>query len=107
MPNVDEMLEGARDAMNVRRVFGESYEENGVTVIPVATVRGGGGGGGDNENNGGGGFGLQVRPVGVYVIRDGEATWKPAVDPNRIVLGWQIVSALALIAGWRIARILR
>jgi uncharacterized spore protein YtfJ len=107
MPNVDEMLEGAREAMNVRRVFGESYEENGVTVIPVATVRGGGGGGGDSENNGGGGFGLQVRPVGVYVIKDGEAKWKPSVDPNRIVLGWQIVAALSLIVGWRIARILR
>jgi len=107
MPNVDELLEGARDAMNVRRVFGESYEENGVTVIPVATVGGGGGGGGDSENNGGGGFGLQVRPVGAYVISDGDVRWQPAVDPNRIVLGWQIVAALSLIVGWRIARILR
>jgi uncharacterized spore protein YtfJ len=107
MPNVDEMLEGARDAMSVRRVFGEAYEENGVTVIPVASVRGGGGGGGDSDNNGGGGYGLQVRPVGAYVIKDGDVRWRPAVDPNRIVLGWQIVSALALLVGWRVARLFR
>jgi uncharacterized spore protein YtfJ len=105
--NVDEMLEGARDAMSVRRVFGEAYEENGVTVIPVASVRGGGGGGGDSENNGGGGFGLNTRPVGAYVIEDGDVRWRPAVDPNRIVLGWQIVSVLALLVGWRIVRMLR
>ncbi len=104
MANVDEMLEGAREAMSVRRVFGEAYEENGVTVIPVARVRGGGGGGGDSENNGGGGFGLHARPVGAYVISDGDVRWRPAVDPNRIVLGWQIVAALSLFVGWRIAR---
>ena len=95
MPNVDEMLEGAREAMSVRRVFGEAYEENGVTVIPVASVRGGGG------------FGLQARPVGAYVISDGDVRWRPAVDPNRIVLGWQIVAALSLFVGWRVARLFR
>jgi uncharacterized spore protein YtfJ len=107
MPNVDEMLEGARDAMNVRRVFGDAYEEGGVTVIPVASVRGGGGGGGDSDNNGGGGFGLQTRPIGAYVISGGDVRWRPAVDPNRIVLGWQIVSVLALFVGWRVARLFR
>ena len=107
MANVDEMLEGARVAMSVRRVFGEAYEENGVTVIPVASVRGGGGGGADNENNGGGGFGLHARPVGAYVISDGDVHWRPSVDPNRIVLGWQIVAALSLLVGWRIARMFR
>ena len=47
-----------RDAMSVKRVFGEPYEQDGVTIIPVAWVAGGGGGGGDAEGNGGGGFGL-------------------------------------------------
>jgi uncharacterized spore protein YtfJ len=85
MPNVDEMLEGARDAMSVRRVFGEAYEENGVTVIPVASVRGGGGGGGDSDNNGGGGFGLQARPVGAYVISNGDVRWRPAAPVEAAV----------------------
>ena len=48
---------------------------------PGGTVGGGGGGGGDNEDNGGGGFGLGARPVGAYVIKNGEVTWKPAIDP--------------------------
>jgi uncharacterized spore protein YtfJ len=104
MPDVDEILRGAREAISVGRVFGEPHEEDGVTVIPAATVRGGGGGGGDDENNGGGGFGVMARPAGAYVIRGGDVQWKPAVDPNRIVLGWQIVSALGLLVGWTLAR---
>jgi len=97
MPNVDEMLEGARDAMSVKRVFGDPIESEGVTLVPVAKVRGGGGGGGDAENNGGGGFGLAARPVGAYVIKDGEVTWKPAVDASRIVtLAFMLGIALAM-----------
>jgi len=97
MPNVDEILGGARDAITVRRVYGEPIEQEGVTIIPAAAVRGGGGGGGDSEGNGGGGFGVSARPIGAYVIRDGEVRWRPAVDVNRLMLGWQIVSALAVL----------
>jgi len=97
MPNVDEMLEGARDAMSVERVFGDPIESEGVTLVPVAKVRGGGGGGGDAENNGGGGFGLTARPVGAYVIKDGEVTWKPAIDASRIIaLAFMLGLALAM-----------
>ncbi len=97
MPNVDEMLEGARDAMSVKRVFGDPIESEGVTLVPVAKVRGGGGGGGDAENNGGGGFGLTARPVGAYVIQDGVVTWKPAVDTSRIIaLAFMLGIALAM-----------
>jgi hypothetical protein len=53
--------------------------------------------GGDSEGNGGGGFGVSARPIGAYVIRDGEVRWRPAVDVNRLMLGWQIVSALAVL----------
>lgn len=104
MPDVDEILRGAREAISVEKVFGEPIEEDGVTVIPAASVRGGGGGGGDTEGNGGSGFGLTASPVGAYVVKDGEVSWKPAVDPNRMILGWQIVSAFALFAWWRVAR---
>jgi uncharacterized spore protein YtfJ len=86
MPNVDELLHGARDAITVKRVYGDPIESEGITVVPAAVVRGGGGGGGDAEHNGGAGFGVQARPVGAWVIRDGEATWKPALDLNRLVL---------------------
>jgi uncharacterized spore protein YtfJ len=86
MPNVDEILQGAREAITVKRVYGDPIEAEGVTIVPAAVVRGGGGGGGDEENNGGAGFGVHARPAGAWVLRDGEATWKPAVDLNRVVL---------------------
>ena len=84
--NPEELLKGARDSISVRRVFGDPIEHDGVVVVPVATVAGGGGGGGDSEDNGGGGFGLGARPVGVYVIKDGEVSWRPAIDPLRVAL---------------------
>ena len=90
--NPEELLQGAKDAITVRRVFGEPIEHEGVVVVPVAKVAGGGGGGGDSENNGGGGFGLGARPVGVYVIKDGQVSWRPAIDPIRVA----VVAVLAL-----------
>jgi uncharacterized spore protein YtfJ len=85
MPNVDELLQGARDAISVKRVFGDPIEADGVTIIPAAKVGGGGGGGGDNADNGGGGFGIGGKPVGVYVVKEGEVGWRPAVDVNRMI----------------------
>jgi uncharacterized spore protein YtfJ len=86
MPNVDEMWKGAREAITVKRVYGDPVQSDGVTLVPAAAVRGGAGGGGDNEGNGGGGFGIIARPVGAYVIRDGSVSWRPAVDLNRVLL---------------------
>jgi uncharacterized spore protein YtfJ len=101
--NVQEMLANARDAMTVRRVFGEPYERDGVTVIPAAAVTGGGGGGtgqdGDGVGGAGGGFGIRARPVGAYVIRDGVVRWEPSLDLNRIILGCQILVTLLIIRG--------
>jgi uncharacterized spore protein YtfJ len=85
MPNVDEILAGARDAINVKRVFGDPIEADGVTVIPAAKVGGGGGGGGDEADNGGGGFGLGAKPVGAYVIKGDDVKWVPALDVNRFI----------------------
>ncbi|MBO0746019.1 MAG: sporulation protein [Candidatus Dormibacteraeota bacterium] len=100
-----EILEQARDTLTVRRVFGEPIEHDGVVVVPVAHVRGGGGAGSgegrpDSGNAGsgrGGGWGVDARPAGVYVITQGEARWRPAVDPNRIILGAQLVVIAALV----------
>ena len=98
--NIDEVMTQARDAMTARRVYGEPYEKNGLTVIPAATVRGGGGGGGGENDEGGGsgaGFGLSARPVGAFVIKGDEVSWRLAVDATRIALGGQIVAIVALL----------
>ncbi|MGH3383227.1 MAG: GerW family sporulation protein [Nocardioidaceae bacterium] len=84
--NVDEMLKGARDVLSVQRVYGDPIERDGVTVVPVAAVRGGGGGGSDDNENGGAGFAVTARPVGVYVIRGGDVEWRPAVDVGRLAV---------------------
>ena len=84
-----ELLTTARDAITVRRVFAEPYEKDGVTVIAAAAVSGGAGGGGGRDDEGpvgeGGGFGVSGRPAGVFVLRDGDVRWRPAVDVNRVV----------------------
>jgi uncharacterized spore protein YtfJ len=98
--DVQDAIERAREAMTARRVYGDPYEQDGVTVIPAAVVRGGGGAGGgekEGQSGSGGGFGLMARPVGAFVIRDGEVSWKPAVDATRIALGGQLVAIAALL----------
>jgi uncharacterized spore protein YtfJ len=94
-------LDAVRDVLTVKRVFGEAYEMNGVTVIPVAAIRGGGGGGGgeDSQHQVGAGAGLGViaRPVGVFVVNGDRVQWQPAMDITRIVLGGQIVAIAALL----------
>jgi len=97
-----------KDAMTVSRAFGESYQVDGITIIPVATVRGGGGGRSDTrkdspsgEEGGIGarlGFGATVRPVGVVVIKDGKVSWQPTIDVMRVILGGQLLGLAAILA---------
>ena len=98
-PNMDvqTLLAQANDSITVKRVFGEPIERDGVLVIPAAMVAGGGGGGlgtgmgfgpdGEQQGEGtgtGGGWGVQARPVGAFVVRDGVVTWVPAIDWARM-----------------------
>jgi len=96
-----ELLDQARDTLTVKRVFGEPYERNGVTIVPVASVAGGAGGGGgvdgDTSTGEGGGYGVVAKPAGVYVISGDDVRWQPAVDVNRIVTGGQIVAIVCLL----------
>jgi uncharacterized spore protein YtfJ len=99
---VQDVIAQARDALTVKRVFGEPYEKDGVTIIPAARVQGGAGGGSGEDPQGqgrgsGSGFGMTARPVGAFIIRGGELSWRPAVDVNRVVLGAQLVAIVALL----------
>lgn len=104
-PEVQRLIDGIRDTVTVKRVYGDPYEQNGTTVIPAAAVRGGGGGGegrrGSEEAGAGGGLGLTARPCGAWVITGGKVTWKPAVDVTRIALGAQIVALAAIVVAGR------
>lgn len=97
---VSDFIDSARDALTVKRVFGDPYEKDGVTIIPVAKISGGAGAGkGDDgeESGSGGGFGLSAKPAGAYVIQGGDVRWESAIDVNRIVLGGQIVGTVLIL----------
>lgn len=47
--NIDEIISQVRDSITVKRVFAGPTEQDGLTVIPAATVGGGGGGIGSDE----------------------------------------------------------
>ncbi|MCL3860097.1 GerW family sporulation protein [Actinotalea sp. K2] len=110
----------AGDALSVRRAFGTPVQHGDVTLVPVASVAGGSGSGygtaevggdaargasrGDGTGTGGGGgFGLRVHPIGVYVVQGAQVRWQPALDLGRVILGGQVVGAVAVIAlSWAI-----
>jgi hypothetical protein len=101
--DVQDVIAQARDTLTVKRVVGEPYEKDGVTVIPAARVQGGAGWGSGEDPQGqgqgqgqgkgsGSGFSMTARRVGAFIVRDGELSRRPAVDVNRIVLGGQLVA---------------
>jgi uncharacterized spore protein YtfJ len=105
---VTELLSTAKDAITVKRVYAEPYEKDGLTVIPAAVVSGGAGGGTGHDGKGqegeGGGLGMSGRPAGAYVIKDGQVSWRPAVDPNRIISTFGLVLIAYLLSRPRMAR---
>jgi uncharacterized spore protein YtfJ len=105
---VTEILSTAKDTITVKRVYAEPYEKDGLTVIPAAVVGGGAGGGSGQDDKGqeggGGGFGMNARPAGAFVIKDGHVDWRPAIDPNRIVTMVGLVVIAYLLSRPRLAR---
>jgi uncharacterized spore protein YtfJ len=105
---VAELVAATQDALTVRRVFGEPFQRDGVTVIPAAVVRGGVGGGSGTDGSGqrgeGGGMGLVARPAGAYVLKDGAVSWRPAIDVNRAIGVAGAVAALWLLTRGRRGR---
>jgi uncharacterized spore protein YtfJ len=103
---VMDVVSEAKSAMRASEVFGTPYEKNGITIIPAAKISGGAGGGGNEmePQAGGGGFGVSSRPVGAFVIKDGEVRWHPALDLNRVILMGQIVAIVALLTARAIVK---
>ena len=109
--DVQELLGKVAQHLSVSRAFGTAYEKDGSLVIPVAFVAGGGGGGegpsgsrsdepstrrnadeedsprnAESSNGSGGGFGGVVMPAGVYVVKDDNVRWVPAVNANLVIV---------------------
>jgi uncharacterized spore protein YtfJ len=107
--DISQLISTAQDAITVRRVYGEPYEKDGVTVIPAARVAGGVGGGKGQEQGGnegaakgqegeGGGFGVHASPAGAYVVKDGSVRWVPALDPQRALATIGVVAVAVVVA---------
>lgn len=89
----NDILNRAAAILGPHRVFGPPHTENGVTVIPAASVRGGGGGGTQNdaESSEGGGFGVTASPAGALLIDGSTVKWKVPFSLNRLVAAVQVV----------------
>jgi hypothetical protein len=105
----DELLATLADRIGARfeasSVFGTPVERDGVTVIPVATIRFGiGGGGGSDPSKGqdgqGGGGGGTASAAGYIELRNGRSRFVPAVHPARMFL----LVATATLAGLALLR---
>jgi uncharacterized spore protein YtfJ len=105
---IEEILDRAKETITVKRVYAEPIERNGVTFIPAASVGGGAGGGTGHDEKGqegeGGGFGVSARPAGAYVLKGDEVSWRPAIDPNRIITMVGLVVVAYLLTRPRMAR---
>jgi uncharacterized spore protein YtfJ len=112
--DASQLFSSMQQQVDAQRVFGEPVERDGVTLIPVAAVMSLVGGGlGDSRGRlragdldeepagaegAGGGYGLIARPVGAWVVKDGEVSWQPALDLKWVIAGGQLVAAVALVS---------
>jgi hypothetical protein len=85
------------EILKTRPVFSEPVHVDGVTIIPASVVRGGGASRG-NDERGRRGFGLQARPYGAFVVKNGKVSWRPAIDVNRVIMGGQLVALAAVLS---------
>jgi uncharacterized spore protein YtfJ len=79
-------------------VYGAPVDRDGVTIVPVASVRFGiGGGGGEDrdkhQDGAGAGAGGTVTPSGYIELKDGKTRYVPLVHPARMLA---LVAATAL-----------
>ena len=107
--DVETLLSKATDSLTVGRAFGPPIERDGTVIIPVAWVVGGGGGGSgtaegneSHQNGSGAGFGSFTWPLGVYVVKEGNARWVPVIDAT--LVGLSVIFLLRAIVRLRVIR---
>jgi hypothetical protein len=82
------------------RVYGQPYETaDGATVIPVAKVRAASKPRGDSR------YALIAKPLGIFVVKEGKASFVPAADATKIALMGILVGLVsAALAGVAMVR---
>ena len=91
--DVEKLMSTITGDLTPKRVFGEPIERDGVVLVPVASVRGGAGagsGGREGEEGTGGGGGVAAKGLGVFVVKEGNVSWQPAVDVAKLAIAGQV-----------------
>jgi uncharacterized spore protein YtfJ len=101
MPTVAEELAESVPKRGVKLAYGEAVVMGDTTMVPIAMVTYGFGGGGEGAQGGGGGGGATM-PLGVYVTRGANTTFRP----NPVAL-LAVSIPLVCAAGWAISRIVK
>lgn len=105
--DVEQLLSRITEDLTPRRVFGAPIESDGVMLVPVARVRGGAGGGSggrEGEEGTGGGGGIDAKGLGVFVVKDGNVSWQPALDVTKLAIGGQLFALVFLLVVRSIVR---
>jgi uncharacterized spore protein YtfJ len=105
--DVEKLLSRVTDDLTPKRVFGEPIERDGVMLVPVARVRGGAGGGSggrEGEEGIGGGGGVDAKGLGVFVDKDGNVSWQPALDVTKLAIGGQLFALVFMLVVRSIVR---
>ena len=93
--NVTEILL-TREAITVKRVYGEPIEREGLHHRTKVDVRGGVAAAAIPRTTAAA-AGLTARPVGVCIVKDGQVEWEPASDASRIAIMGMVTSIVALL----------
>jgi hypothetical protein len=96
-----DVIDAAESDPDASRVFGQPYETaDGTTVVPVARLRGRSAQGVDDPRDR-----LSAKPLGIFVVKDGKASFVPAADATKIALMGILVGLVsATLAGVAMVR---
>lgn len=95
---------------NVKYIFAEPIERDGVTIVPVAKAAYGfGGGSGTNkgEEGSGGGGGVAITPVGYIEIKNGETYFCQTRDWLAFIPLIAAAAPILLLTTWALRKLFR
>jgi uncharacterized spore protein YtfJ len=116
---IQEVKEKIEKTVNIKAIFSEPIEKDGITIVNVAKIKyagAGGGGIGEQESKegkevegSGMGLGLSVKtsPVGYIEIKNGSAEFIPIIDQNQAFQLRLVIIGLAIIVFGKVIKVLK